>query len=171
MYNLTILILIAFFYFMLPIKGFENYLITKDGLVVNKKTNRILKMSLQTTGYNQVCLSIKGVSKAFTVHRLVAENHIKNPNNYPCVNHINGIKTDNRVENLEWITYSDNHKHAFKLGLKKPPMYACKRVLNTENGIIYNSATEVAKLIGMKKQDLFNRLNGGALNQTCYVYL
>ena len=156
---------------MKQIKGFENYLITKEGIVINKKTNRCLKMSLQTSGYYQVKLSFNGVCKVFTIHRLVAENYINNPNNYPCVNHINGIKIDNRVENLEWITYSDNHKHAFKLGLKKPPMYACKKVLNTKTGEIYNSATEVAILIGMKKQDLFNRLNGGILNQTCYVYI
>lgn len=57
-------------------------------------------------------------SKAAYVHRMIAEAFIPNPQNLPTVNHINGIKTDNRIENLEWCSYSDNNKHAYKTGLK-----------------------------------------------------
>lgn len=68
-------------------------------------------------GYDFVYLTKK---KMEYVHRLVAQAFIPNPNNYPCVNHKDGNKLNNRVENLEWCTYSYNNKEAYRLGLKKP---------------------------------------------------
>jgi hypothetical protein len=71
------------------------------------------KISISSHGYQVVSVN----RKTKYVHRLIAEEHIPNPNNYPCVNHINGNKLDNRVENLEWCTFKHNNNHARDNGL------------------------------------------------------
>lgn len=83
------------------------------------KNERILKPAKTSKGYYFVYLYKNGKAKMYLLHRLIAESFIPNYNNKPCINHINGIKTDNRIENLEWATYSENTKHSYKIGLEK----------------------------------------------------
>lgn len=78
---------------------------------------KVLKSNLNTYGYPKVVLVYNRSEFTINVHRLVALAFIPNPENKPQVNHINGIKTDNRVENLEWSTNSENQRHARKIGL------------------------------------------------------
>lgn len=90
------------------VKSFWN---TKEKILMNLKDN---------FGYLKVCLCKDGKKKQFKVHKLVAEAYIPNIENKKEVNHINGNKADNRAENLEWCTRSENMKHAYKNGLQKP---------------------------------------------------
>ncbi len=78
----------------------------------------ILNPGIKSTGYVATTLC-KQSTKYVRIHRLVANAFIPNPENKPCINHKNGIKHDNRAENLEWCTYSENMLHAYKTGLKK----------------------------------------------------
>ncbi len=78
---------------------------------------KIMK-NIKGNGYYRLTLQHEGHISPYSVHRLVAEAFIPNPENKPCVNHKNAIKTDNRISNLEWCTYSENNTHAFKMGLK-----------------------------------------------------
>lgn len=94
-----------------------HFVITKDGKVYSEKNNRFHQFRLHTGGYLQITLCYKGAAKDFYGHRLVASYFIPNPKNKPCVNHKNGIKTDNRIENLEWCTDSENQKHSYSTGL------------------------------------------------------
>jgi hypothetical protein len=82
--------------------------------------NKILSPAISKDGYHFVCLNKNGVSKREAVHRLVAKTFLPNTRKAPEVNHKNGIKTDNRVGNLEWVTRSENKFHAYKHGLRKP---------------------------------------------------
>lgn len=87
---------------------------------VKKDRERILKLSHTKDGYVKCGICINGCSCRFRVNRLVAEAFIPNPENKPTVNHLDGNKDNNRVDNLEWATRSEQMKHAYSLGLKKP---------------------------------------------------
>lgn len=78
---------------------------------------KIMKLKLNNSGYYQVWLCKNNKSKGFFVHRLIALTFVPNLNNFPEVNHIDAVKTNNKVSNLEWCTHMDNMKHANNLGL------------------------------------------------------
>jgi isopenicillin N synthase-like dioxygenase len=93
-----------------------NYLISNFGDVINIKTNKTLKHQIKK-GYHRLEVTTIYGRKHFFVHRLVAKAFIPNPENKPQVNHINGNKNDNSVENLEWCTNYENAHHAIDKGL------------------------------------------------------
>ena len=90
------------------------YLISEDGRVYNLKTKRYLKGHLENTGYISVNLNIDNKKKNYALHRLVAQTFLENPDNLPIVNHKDGNKLNNNVENLEWVTQSQNRVHAIE---------------------------------------------------------
>lgn len=94
-------------------KEFENtgYFVDTQGNVYGKNGN-MMKKSLNYKGYVAAHLMINGKKLSTSAHRLVARTFITNPENKPEVNHINGIRHDNRVENLEWVTSKENKRHA-----------------------------------------------------------
>lgn len=106
------------------INGYPNYQISNFGNVKSLKNNKILKFSLEQ--YKRCSLYKEGKRKTFRVHRLVANAFIPNPNNYKTVNHIDGNKYNNCVDNLEWCTLSYNIKHSYDM-LGRAPYFKSKK--------------------------------------------
>ena len=101
------------------IKEFNGkYSASNLGAVKNNFTRKILKPMKNHNGYLVIHLW-NGNKTSFRIHRIIAEMFIPNPENKKTVNHKNGVKTDNRAENLEWSTSSENIKHAFVIGLNE----------------------------------------------------
>lgn len=99
------------------IEGYEgHYQVSNYGRIKSYKYRqiKILRPTITHNGYAMVVLSLYNVKKYKTIHRLVAENFIENPNNYPCVNHKDCNKLKNLVSNLEWCTIQYNTLHAYK---------------------------------------------------------
>lgn len=101
------------------------YTINKDGSIIGK-WGKPLKANVRPNGYYYFTITL-GKEYGFkvkniSVHRLLAMKFIPNPLNKPFVNHIDGNKLNNKLENLEWVTRSENDKHAYRIGLRKGSM-------------------------------------------------
>ena len=130
---------------------FKYYDITKEGVIINLKTNRKYKGTIGNNGYLTFNTKRNNKNYNYLVHRLIAIKYIPNPNNYPVINHIDGNKLNNSIDNLEWCTQSDNIKHAFNTGLKEGTGKTVLQIdVNTHKIInIFKSAKEAERITGI----------------------
>lgn len=136
----------------------DGYEVETSGQVRSLKsgTPQILKPRFSNSGYLYVGLWIDGVQKNRFIHKLVAQAFLPNPLNLPEVNHINGVKSDNRVENLEWCTRSENNCHAYATGLKRGSDAKLTNeqvvyIRDNPNGL---TAKELADKFGVREQTI-----------------
>ena len=148
----------------------ELHQISSFGNVKNKKTNKIIKGDINNAGYKRVTFG----NKHYFIHRLVAKYFCKGYKDGLIVNHIDGNKTNNNMNNLEWVTRSENDLHAFKLKLRK--VYPCtfkhriiKYDLNTNEIIcIYDNTKECEKDLKVARTNIYNTCNG--IQSSCRGY-
>lgn len=108
-----------------------------------------LKVETTIDGYQRITLMKDGVKTRYMCHRLVAQEFVPNLNNKPFVNHINGIKSDNRAENLEWCTQSENEIHSHKvLGNSMKGKTYPRKIKCIDTGVEYESMSDVIREIG-----------------------
>jgi hypothetical protein len=146
-------------YKRIDIPGKLIYLANKEGKIICAVDDREVKPYIdKATGYCKVCLNYRD----YTVHRIIAKLFVPNPNNLPVVNHINEIRTDNRVENLEWCSIRDNiiygnYKEKANANGHHPKKVICSDGINTWE---YPSISEAARKTGVSIKCIRLCLNG-----------
>jgi hypothetical protein len=140
------------------IKRMRHTIIANNGVTRIMK-GRILKQTL-SSGYWGVTLSKLSVSKFGSIHRIVADVFIPNPNNLPEVNHKNGIRTDNRLENLEFVTSSRNIQHAYDSGFCSRNIPVIAMHLHTKEVKNYNSCSDAARDLKLHRQSVARTAEG-----------
>lgn len=152
------------------IEGYEGiYQVSSIGRVkrlkgVYCKEDRFIKYYLNK-GYRFIFLWKNNKYKAAPIHRLVALAFIPNENNKPQVNHIDGVKANNCVENLEWNTHSENMRHAFDNGLNKTT-----KVIDALTGVTYNSIRIASRFYSFTETHIASMLRGERPNRTNLEY-
>ena len=149
------------------VPGYEGlYVATSDGRVIGCKSGKELKCH-RNNGYEYVKLYRDAVGKTIRVHRIIAQTFIPNPDNKPQVNHINSNRHDNRVDNLEWVTQSENLIHAYRYGNLDPsvswgPMQKEVAALDDNGKAVmrFESLSEAARQLGLNVSNICNACHG-----------
>lgn len=158
-----------------PIVGYEGlYEVNFCGSVrsLHKKNyKKELTPKLDRAGYLSFTLCKNATPKSKFGHRLVAEAFILNPENKAEVNHKNGIRTDNSVDNLEWVTHSENMIHAYCIGLLKVPDITKRKLYDSCLNVVFDSIKEAATYYNLNHSTLRNRLRTKSKRRGCLNYL
>ncbi len=155
-----------------PVVEFANdYEINRDGIIRSLKkccAGSIVSQRIDRAGYVTVRLYKNGFAYTRYLHRILAQAFIENPMSKAYINHRNGSKTDNSIQNLEWVSHSENMLHAYRSGLIKKRL---KVVVDNCSGKIFNGVKEAAEFYNLKAGTLRNYLNGQIKrNPTCLQY-
>lgn len=149
----------------LPIEGFEKkYQISNSGKIRNSK-NQILKPCIGNNGYSHVALWKDKKGNTKDIHSLVASTFISKKFGIQQINHINGIKTDNRVENLEWVSPRSNMEHAIRTGLRRDSGEKSSNSKLTESQVI-----EIRRLYFSDEMTAVEIAKKYSINK-CYIHL
>lgn len=141
-----------------------DYDINELGEIYSHKTNKILTGTIYNTGYKMVRLTIEGKKKGYAIHRLVAQTFIPNPDNLPVVNHKDGNKLNNHMNNLEWVSQSKNRQHAIQTKVSKLATGKREKIkdINENDWIRYKDTTYLVSIDG----EVYNEKTKILLKQT-----
>lgn len=160
-----------------PIENFALYEVSSIGRIRNKETGHIKNPGIGKRGYPVVSLRANGKMYLKTVHTIFARAFIPNPENKPFINHINGIKTDYSIENLEWTTAKENNAHARRTGLHKSDGDKAVNQYDEFGRLIatYRSASVASRITGISRSCICsvcnNRSYNGKTNRTAGGYV
>lgn len=176
------------------IEGYPNYQVSSEGRVKSLNYNRtgkekILKSRKKRNGYLEVTLCKDGKPKTFTVHRLVVQAFILNPENKPCIDHINTDCTDNRVENLRWVTQKENcnnpltikKRRLANIGNKNPMYGKCGKLNHKSKPILqftldgklvrkWDNAMDVQRELGFNHRNISKCCRGERKTASNYIW-
>jgi len=153
---------------------YDCYAVSDLGNVKNLRNGHVLTPSIRKDGYKSVLLCKNGKQMSIRVHQLVAFYFLEKEEGKTDINHINGIKHDNRKENLEWCTKSENMTHALNTGLKQTT-YSNKQiyVYDYKNGellFIFDSVKQCAKTLNLNLSPIYRVLRKKSNHHHNYVF-
>ena len=161
-----------------PLNNFEGYFINELGEVKSTRSfkgtkEKILKGSFNQQGYKTYSFIKDGKIYTKTLHRLLMETFIPNPNNLPCINHIDGNILNNSLDNLEWCTYGHNEKEAYRLGLKQSRIKPKKVIqLSKDYKIenLFDSLQQIKKTLGFSSGNIAQVCNKKRKSAYGYIW-
>ena len=137
------------------------YAVSSQGRVANAITKKLLKPEIHTNGYVRVHLCKGGKVRPMYVHRLVACTFFDSDTARPFVNHKDGDKTNNHVDNLEWVTHSENMRHAVEVGLIRCEGMSVDQYDTSGNYIrTFKSIAEAARTVGVSTRGIWRCIHG-----------
>lgn len=131
------------------------------------KKEKLLKTILQVDGYLGVNLGKNGIRKRYRVHRLVAETFLENSDNLPVINHKDGNKLNNNIDNLEWCSVAYNTQHSYNIGLEKTKKVICYDIKN-ERAKVYKNVKELSNDLKLNINSIYGNIR---LNKPYKNYL